>query len=91
MYRQWTIALVLLAAAATARGELPEGATILDQDIVWDPISVDSATISPDGNFIAYVSKGSIWTCSVTSGPPTKLIDIPDTITAFLAMPQGQR
>ena len=47
MYRQWFIILAFLAAAATARGELPEGATVLDQDIVWDIGDPDCATISP--------------------------------------------
>jgi hypothetical protein len=82
--------LALFAAATTVRGELPEGATILDPNIVWDPVSVDSAAISPNGAMIAYVSKGAIWMCRVTSGPPTKLTDLPDTITALLAMPENQ-
>src|SRR5688500_18741517 len=82
--------LALYAAASTVRAQLPQGATLLDPDIVWDPISVDSAAISPDGKLIAYVSKGAIWTCDVTSGPPTKLVDLPNTITSFLAAPEYQ-
>ena len=88
MNRTFITLLALVAAVSTARRELPEGATILDPDIVWDPVSVDSAAISPDRTLIAYVSKGAIWTCSVTSGPPKKLADLPDTITAFLAAPE---
>ncbi|MEX2169838.1 MAG: hypothetical protein WD851_11050 [Pirellulales bacterium] len=88
MYRQWFIILAFLAAVATARGELPEGATVLDQDIVWDIGDPDCATISPDGKLVAYISKGGVWICSVVAGPPARLADVPDTPTALMAMPQ---
>jgi hypothetical protein len=78
------------AVASAARAELPQAATLLDPDIIWDPVSVHSAAISPDGKLLAYVSKGAIWVCRVTSGPPTKLIDLPGTITDFLKMPEYQ-
>ncbi len=37
---------------------------------------------------MAYVSKGSLWWCDVTQGPPKKLAELPNTATAFLAMPE---
>jgi hypothetical protein len=90
MRRQYYLSVTLLALATVARGELPKDAVVLDSDLVWDPVSVESAAVSPDGQLIAYVSKGAIWTCNVAAGPPTKLTDLPDTITAFLSMPEYQ-
>ena len=90
MHRQWLLGIALIALATAARAELPKDAVVLDSDLVWDPVSVESAAVSPDGQLIAYVSKGAIWSCKVTAGPPTKLADLPDTITAFLSMPEHQ-
>lgn len=90
MHLKCYLSVALLALVAVARGELPKDAVVLDSDLVWDPISVESAAVSPDGQLIAYVSKGSIWLCKVTAGPPTKLADLPDTITAFLSRPEHQ-
>lgn len=81
---------VAIAAMSTASAQLPPGATLLDADIVWDPTSLRGSEVSPDGQFIAYVSRGSLWVCSVTAGPPTKLVDLPNTITDFLAKPEYQ-
>ena len=90
MHRRGFFSAVLFALATVARGELPKDAVVLEPDLVWDPVSVESAAVSPDGQLIAYVSKGAIWSCKVTSGPPTKFADLPDTITAFLSMPEHQ-
>jgi hypothetical protein len=88
MYRRGFFSAVLFALATIARGELPKDAVVLDPDLVWDPVSVESAAVSPDGQLIAYVSKGAIWSCKVAAGPPTKLADLPESITAFLSMPE---
>jgi hypothetical protein len=86
--------LILGIVSRSYSAELPEGATLLDPDIVWDIESnvvserqVPSFAISPDDQSIAYISKGGLWNCNVTSGPPTKLVDLPDTKTAHLASP----
>lgn len=76
-------------AGAQASG-LPPGATLLDPDIVWDVANPDSFAISRDGKQIAYISKGALWVCRVDAGPPSKLADLPNTITAILAEPANQ-
>ena len=87
---RWFIFLLMLVVTADVRAAAPPGATVLDPSILWDPICADSAAVSPDGKWIAYVSKGAIWTCSVTAGPPKKLVDLPSTITDFLTRPENQ-
>jgi hypothetical protein len=88
MYRVWLTVLALMATVGTARAELPANATLLDPDIVWDISDPDCATISPDGKLVAYISKGAIWICGVNAGPPTRIAELPDTSTAFMAMPE---
>ena len=70
---------------------LPAGATLLDPDMVWDRQSPDSLALSPDEQWIAYVSQGAIWLCRVTGGPPTKLIDLPNTVTECQSRPSYRR
>jgi hypothetical protein len=80
----WNVACAQVAA-------LPPGATVLDADIVWDVANPHSFAISPDGKLIAYISKGSLWSCHVDAGPPSKLADLPNTITAILAEPGNEK
>ena len=89
------IAIILRLSSFACSAELPSGATLLDPDIVWDlePDVVSERqdpafAISPDDKSIAYISKGTIWKCNIIAGPPTKLVDLPNTKTAFLATPQ---
>ena len=90
MLRGFFISVLLVIVTVHLRAEVPSGAIVLDSSIVWDPVCADSFAISPDGKWIAYVSKGAIWICSVTAGPPKKLVDLPDTITDFLSRPENQ-
>ena len=78
------------SAACAQAADLPPGATVLDPDIVWDVANPHSFAISPDGKQIAYISKGALWVCPVDAGPPSKLADLPNTITAILAEPGNQ-
>ncbi|MCI0335499.1 MAG: hypothetical protein L0228_20015 [Planctomycetes bacterium] len=97
MFRRRLIIVALMATSAGVRAaELPQGATVLDPDIVWD-IKPDviserpdqgAYAISPDDKWIAYISKGALWKSSVTVAPAKKLVDLPDTKTVFLAMPE---
>jgi hypothetical protein len=86
-------AIVLVTAGAlfylpTAHGwELPAEATVLDSHIIWDETTPPALAISPDSRFIAYVSRGALWKCAATAGPPEKLADLPNTSTALLSMP----
>jgi hypothetical protein len=70
---------------------LPPGATVLDPDIIWDIANPHSFAISGDGKLLAYISKGSLWSCRVDAGPPSKLADLPNTITAILAEPGNEK
>jgi hypothetical protein len=90
MFLRYATSLIIVALAISARADVPTEATILDSQILWDPICVDSAAVSPDGTMIAYISKGAIWSCSVTAGPPKKLVDLPDTLTALLTLPENR-
>ncbi|BBO32309.1 hypothetical protein [Lacipirellula parvula] len=80
----------LWSAACVQAADLPPDATVLDPDIVWDVANPHSFAISPDGKQIAYISKGAIWVCPVDAGPPSKLAELPNTITAILAEPGNQ-
>jgi hypothetical protein len=88
--------IIWAATTIASSTELPNVAAVLDPDIVWDiepdvigEISDPSAfAVSPDDKWIAYISKGALWKCKVATGPPTKLVDLPNTKTAFLATPE---
>lgn len=67
---------------------MPADANVIDTDLVWDPVSAETATISPDGKQIAYVSRGAIWVSGVAAGPPTRIADLKGTITDYLAQPE---
>jgi hypothetical protein len=88
------LALACYVSLSAHSADLPNGATLLDPDIVWDlnPDVVserqeNAFAISPDDRSIVYISKGAIWTCNITAGQPTKLVDLPNTKTAFYATP----
>jgi hypothetical protein len=97
---KFPVAATVLAASVIANAdELPKGATLLDPDIVWDlePEPDPSSgtrdptfAISPDDKSIAYISKGGVWKCDVTTGLAQKLADLPNTITAMLATPDNR-
>jgi hypothetical protein len=85
--------VLLLAALFTMVGKassdgLPAGAILLDPDMVSDMRDQGSIAVSPDDKLIAYISKGAIWVCNVTSGPPTRLAEVPNTATARMNTPE---
>ncbi len=82
------LAITIAISVVVDGAELPPEATLLDPDIVWDMWDPGSATLSPDGKSIAYISKGAVWICSVTTGPPVKLADLPNTSTTYMSMPK---
>jgi hypothetical protein len=79
---------VLFYLQAARSWELPAEATILDSQIIWDELTPPDLAISPDSRFVAYVSRGALWKCAATGGPPEKLVDLPNTATALLSMPE---
>jgi hypothetical protein len=77
--------LLFFAAVQAVSADLPAGAILLDDDLVFEQQLPLNAVVSSDENSIAYVSKGALWCCKTTGGPPTKLADLPNTITELLA------
>jgi len=59
------------------RLDVPSGAT---KQLTFDPANDGLATISPDGNWVAFVSnregKLAVWYTGVNEGPPKQLFDI---------------
>src|SRR5262249_19517290 len=94
----WVLSILLISLMTCPTvglpKELPNGATLLDPDLVWQIESISIAepnirdpgfAISPDDKWLAYIRKGVIWQCNGSAGPTIKLVDVPDTITARLA------
>ena len=82
------IVLLVCSLVADIRAEatLPPTAKVLDPDIVfylW-PYPV----VSPDGNWVAYISKGFVCVCNVHDPAPRKLSEVPNTWTHLLAQPE---
>src|ERR1700690_3877269 len=73
-------------AIAGADGQLPASAKILDPDILFygSPYPV----ISPDGKWVAYISKGFVCVCNVDDPKPRRLSEVPKTWTHVLAQPE---
>jgi hypothetical protein len=66
-------------AASAAVPELPAAATILDPDIYLYGLPYPS--ISPDGNWVAYVSKGFVCVCNVKKPAPRQIREVPNSYT----------
>jgi hypothetical protein len=88
MLRLWLVSIVFAWLCHVARAAIPPDATIFDPDTVWDPCLAEGIVVSPNGKQIAYVSRGALWLCGVRAGPPTKLADLPDTVSDFLSRPE---
>jgi hypothetical protein len=89
-----TVVLLLMSFAngvVAQSDELPPGATVLDSDLIWDVVDPYCFAMSRDDKKIAYISRGAIWVCNVDAGPPTKLAELPYTITAILADPANNK
>jgi hypothetical protein len=75
----FTLIAVHACAALAAEPELPTTVTILDPDIYLYGLPYPS--ISPDGNWIAYVSKGFVCVCNVGSPPRRRIHEVPNSYT----------
>jgi hypothetical protein len=58
---------------------LPNGVKVLDPDIIFHLWPYP--TISPDGNWVAYVSKGYVCVCSVGNPSPRRIMEVPNSWT----------
>lgn len=97
MNRQRVLSCVLvcfaLGGAIGVRGaepELPREARVLDPDALL--YANPYPTISPDGKWLAYVSRGYVCVCSVETPEPKKLMGVPNSFTwpRFEAVKKGK-
>jgi hypothetical protein len=89
MIRSATL-LLTIAATSFVLGDAPPDSRSLDSDpiIVRHPIPA----ISPDGQWVAYVSRGFV--CIVpadATAPPRRLMEVPDCESHLLARPENER
>jgi hypothetical protein len=89
-YSQILFAVVTLLGVTAAEAELPDGAKLLDPELIWNKAEPLTVVVSPDEQSIAYISQGAIWACNVAGGGRTRLTDLPHTLTEYLAEP-GKR
>jgi len=81
------IAIGIAQVVMAVEQELPLAAKILDPDIIFH--SWPYPTISPDGRWVAYVSKGFVYVCEVANPSPRRLVEVPGSWTHFLARPEN--
>ena len=74
------------ATALQATDTLPPTAKVLDPDIIF--YSWPYPVVSPDGQWVAYVSKGFVCICNVIDPTPRRLSEVPNTWTHRLAQPE---
>ncbi len=80
---------LLLCGVVTAAEALPGGATVLDDATVM--YSRPDAVISPNGQLIAYVSRGWVCVADIKEGTTRRLMEVPDTWThVFARFPEAR-
>jgi hypothetical protein len=76
----------LTAPVARAAENLPPTAKVLDPDIIF--YNWPYPVVSPDGQWVAYISKGFVCVCNVNDPSPRRLSEVPNTWTHVLAQPE---
>lgn len=71
--------LIWCVVSTAEAGVIPDKATVLDANAVF--YSWPYPTISPDGSWVAYVSKGRVLVCNVHSPTPRELLEVPNSWT----------
>lgn len=81
------LALVGCAALpAYAADLMPASAKVLDDDmLLWIR---PAPLISPDGEWVAYVSRGFVCVCNLEEAKPRRLYEVPGSITHLMAQPE---
>jgi hypothetical protein len=80
------MAVAAAPLAIATEPELPTQAKVLDSDILFGERPIP--TISPNGRWVAYVSKGYVCICNVVDPKPLKLFDVPNSWTRILSRPE---
>ena len=80
--------LVAIAAAASAvnASDLPPQAKVLDDNLLFRVSP--NAVISPNGQWVAYESRGFVSICNIDKTEPKRLFEVPHTWTHVLAQPE---
>ena len=73
------LALFLSLPSVTLATELPKDATVLDGDIVF--YSWPYPSVSPDGQWVAYISQGYVCVCNVTAPARRRIMEMPNSWT----------
>src|SRR5262245_24703594 len=73
------LAIVLSLPSVVQAAELPTGATVLDGDIYF--YSWPYPSISPDGQWVAYVSQGYVCVCNVNAPARRRIVEVPNSWT----------
>jgi hypothetical protein len=80
------ITVCLFASFARSADDLPAEAKVLDPDILF--YSDPNPIVSPDGKWIAYISKGFVCVCNIDDPHPRQLVEVPHSRTHLLAQPE---
>jgi hypothetical protein len=73
------VVLLLLAAGGFAAESLPPGAVLLDNDLGMS--SWPYPRISPDGQWVAYVSNGFVSVANILNPEPKRVMEVPNSRT----------
>ena len=86
-YSMASLLVAFLVSISIAEvGQLPAGAKVLDPDVIL--YSWPHATISPNGEWVAYISRGFVCICKIADPRPHQLFEVPNTWTHYLAQPE---
>ena len=86
----WTVLVLAtqVSAAEETQFALPADAKILDPDVII--YGGPAPVISPDGNWVAYVSRGFVCVSNVSAGEPKRLYEVPGSWSHLLALPENE-
>lgn len=73
------LALILSMPPLLLAADLPKDATVLDGDIYF--YSWPYPSISPDGQWVAYISQGYVFVCNVNEPARRRIMEVPDSWT----------
>ncbi|QDT69531.1 hypothetical protein MalM25_24700 [Planctomycetes bacterium MalM25] len=63
---------------------MPAGAVLIDDNLVGDLEAWGMLALNPARDQIAYQSRGALWASDLSGAPPERVVDLPDTQSAYL-------
>src|ERR1700759_880872 len=73
------LALIVSSPSFMLAADLPKDATALDSDIYF--YSWPYPSISPDGQWVAYISQGYVCVCNVNRPARRRIMEVPNSWT----------